>query len=366
MRHDDKNLSRARRLLLFILTIRVLFVAVTLLIVVAIVLTRNTTIQMPFDKHLRDISLDSVVGLFIIVSMFCLFLSKTAKRLRYFITYASNHDKAAESPDCFFLVLRSFRERDLYEHVREVEYDNPGDDWSGTIFHYYSNFMRHLERVLRDHGMLVMMECDVGLDYDHAVVVLNYRDVDWKKDFELLALSCRAIFVFPGTTQSLQYELDFIKGEDLLKKTIFLLPPAIRYFDGTNTIASLRSNWNTLEKTLSRDGIALPRYCISGVMFIVGEDPVRLCNGGIQDSERIQLREDSIRQVISQISTDCIALSDIYPLLSYREKLRIRHFILGDPPGIHEDEIIYGLLLSSIIVTCLFFSIMLILKLLGP
>ena len=88
-------------------------------------------------------------------------------------------------------------------------------------------------------------------------------DDDWKSNFELFAKAAHSIIVIPGYTPSTMWEIEWLKTNFLLDKTIFIMPGHINKDESFN----ITQFWDKTIENLSDIGIELPKYQYEGLLF---------------------------------------------------------------------------------------------------
>ena len=97
-------------------------------------------------------------------------------------------------------------------------------------------------------------------------------DEEWRNRFAVLCANARAIFVLPGTSSSVIWEISKIyNSTELSSKSFFIMPPDNSGFF-INLIRELRNSdnnkyWSQIKFELSSAGINLPKYSKNGGVF---------------------------------------------------------------------------------------------------
>jgi hypothetical protein len=78
----------------------------------------------------------------------------------------------------------------------------------------------------------------------------------------LLARVAQTIIVIPGHTEGCIWELEWLKANCFLNKTVFLMPPEDSYWVGNADI-----EWEILKKVMDSLGIEMPPFSKKGALF---------------------------------------------------------------------------------------------------
>jgi hypothetical protein len=98
-------------------------------------------------------------------------------------------------------------------------------------------------------------------------------DAEWQRDVQKLAHAAQSILVIPSNHAGTQWELNYLKEQNLLSKSIFVMPP-----DSSDEIVS---NWN---RSSTQVPIWMPPYSGKGMLYTVNPD------GKLQTSELLDVR----------------------------------------------------------------------------
>jgi hypothetical protein len=117
-----------------------------------------------------------------------------------------------------------------------------------------------LDRAIDSRALFVAIG-NKRISYGAAKIIV--KDEDWQELFRRLTAAARLIFMMPGPTASVLWELAQItSSRDFLEKTVFIMP--------RNVAAEA---WATLtEETQNNLGAGLPRYRRSGCYFHLRSD----------------------------------------------------------------------------------------------
>lgn len=88
-------------------------------------------------------------------------------------------------------------------------------------------------------------------------------DEHWKENFELFANTAYSIIVIPGYTLSTIWEIEWLKANFMLGKTIFIMPGHINIDESFN----VKQYWTKTTKSLNKIGLELPEYKYEGLIF---------------------------------------------------------------------------------------------------
>ncbi len=82
----------------------------------------------------------------------------------------------------------------------------------------------------------------------------------WKSDFELLARHAHLIFVVPGLSAGVRWELEWLGREVMVQKCVFIMPP------------SQHDVWHEVQEACRTMGWKLPEPDRNGCLFRIGPD----------------------------------------------------------------------------------------------
>ena len=84
---------------------------------------------------------------------------------------------------------------------------------------------------------------------------------NWENCMEILAKNAKIIFAIPYDTDGTKTEINFIKNNNLIRKTIFVMPPqAVKNLDW-------KKQWEKATYGIEKFGFNLPRYNPAGMLF---------------------------------------------------------------------------------------------------
>jgi hypothetical protein len=89
---------------------------------------------------------------------------------------------------------------------------------------------------------------------------IKTTDADWQQAVKALVGKAKAVLIIPSDRPGTLWEVQYLRSEGLLPKTVFIMPPEARGFDW-------RARWNDARKALGDFGAALPEYDRHGLMF---------------------------------------------------------------------------------------------------
>jgi hypothetical protein len=95
---------------------------------------------------------------------------------------------------------------------------------------------------------------------------LPSTDADWEALVLLLMRQAQVIFIVPGTSEGVMWEMERLK--DYRAKTVYLMPPT-KYYHGDARSAA--RHWHELRHTFMRRDIFLPGYDPKGALFTLDE-----------------------------------------------------------------------------------------------
>lgn len=128
-----------------------------------------------------------------------------------------------------------------------------------SIFEENEAIEQQLARAIGDLRVVGGLESTVG-----QVRVLSSDD-DWKEKFARLAKAAARIFVLPLLGPGTLWEIEWLKENGLLSKTIFIMPMSLTFTDYGAT-------WEASKAELAANGISVPHYKRGGMTFMIRED----------------------------------------------------------------------------------------------
>jgi len=94
---------------------------------------------------------------------------------------------------------------------------------------------------------------------------IKTSDADWQQAVKQLVENAKAVLIIPSDRPGTVWEVNHLRTENLLHKTVFIMPPEARGFDW-------RARWHEARKALGDFGAALPEYDRHGLMFRLNQD----------------------------------------------------------------------------------------------
>lgn len=91
---------------------------------------------------------------------------------------------------------------------------------------------------------------------------IRVEDADWKADIQQLLTHATGVLLLPSDHEGTKWEIEFLQKENLLQKTVFIMPPSTPAFDW-------RAKWQQAAEALQRLTIALPQYSSRGLLFTI-------------------------------------------------------------------------------------------------
>jgi len=99
----------------------------------------------------------------------------------------------------------------------------------------------------------------------YGAAKITVKEDDWQKTFYLLANASQLIFMMPGPSASLLWELSqIVQSRSLLEKTVFIMPRGGKL--------SLVETWQKVSEMAAELGVNLPPYVSEGCFFRLRED----------------------------------------------------------------------------------------------
>lgn len=144
---------------------------------------------------------------------------------------------------------------------------NPKPRWLPVLPSYFAHeatleFETMLAEALPDKLPLVAL----GRPGEHVGAGrIAVSDEDWKGMFQRLIDSARWIVMIPSGEGETRWELQQLFAQDLLRKTIFVMPPALK--KGGIDVAAY---WAQVREIVATDGVQLPPYIPAGQLFQLG------------------------------------------------------------------------------------------------
>jgi len=99
----------------------------------------------------------------------------------------------------------------------------------------------------------------------YGAAKITVKEEDWQKTFYLLTNASQLIFMMPGPSASLLWELSqIVQSRSLLEKTVFIMPRGGKF--------ALVRTWQMVSDMAAELGVNLPPYVSEGCYFRLGED----------------------------------------------------------------------------------------------
>jgi hypothetical protein len=99
----------------------------------------------------------------------------------------------------------------------------------------------------------------------YGAAKITVKEQDWQKTFYRLANASQLIFMMPGPSASLMWELSqIVWSSSLLEKTVFIMPRGVK--------PSLVKAWEETVSVAAELGVSLPYYSSQGCYFRLRED----------------------------------------------------------------------------------------------
>jgi len=89
---------------------------------------------------------------------------------------------------------------------------------------------------------------------------IKTSDADWQQAVTQLVENAKAVLIIPSDRPGTVWEVHHLRTQNLLHKTVFIMPPEARGFDW-------RARWHEARKALGDFGAALPEYDRHGLIF---------------------------------------------------------------------------------------------------
>ena len=156
---------------------------------------------------------------------------------------------------------------------------------------------------------------------DHNVLFIECDSSQWRKNMELLVQGSKAILFLPEESSGVLEEIDFLIENQLLEKTIFLMPPCPRLrplvMDNQRV-----ERWNELRHFYRSKGLQMPEYNCEGSIFVLGSDRTiryeRSLTSSWKEPESIRRALNEILQLMAQRrELTSSRLRDVYQTLIF-------------------------------------------------
>lgn len=169
----------------------------------------------------------------------------------------------------YFLYLRPFF------LTRHMDLANPKHGKLPTMVSFYSEGKTTdveimLERAVRKSGPLIALG-QPGETIGAGRIAMT--EEEWKPTFEALARRAACIFIVPSERTGTRWEIAWLRDGAYLAKAIFIMPPKLtektelRRGKLTRIRVDMESLWRQAAGVLSKEGIHLPPYSKSGLLF---------------------------------------------------------------------------------------------------
>lgn len=120
-------------------------------------------------------------------------------------------------------------------------------------------------------------------------------DTQWKDNVKMLCRAAHHIYVSPLDTEGTRWEMQFLKDEGLLEKSVFVMPPSNSSFNKSE----LGQKWNSARIAYDAIGIQIPEYSSYGQLFRIDK------NGRLLtiSADVLEDNPDRLRHQIAQFLT---------------------------------------------------------------
>jgi hypothetical protein len=136
-------------------------------------------------------------------------------------------------------------------------------------------------------------------------------DASWQEKIDLLLKYAATIVMIPSYREGTLWEVDWLRANDALVRTLFLLPPT-----DSDTGLDVKSHWEQTAARFRDYGIILPPFDRRGAMFYIQPDG----RPGRVENFPKKLRVGLVREILRSLATD---------RGETRKLTRIRHPITG-------------------------------------
>jgi hypothetical protein len=282
-----------------------------------------------FLLYLNPLRLSLNCSILLCISELLMWSSLLFGPLRYFreFNYLLEHLKTQEAAKRlvtpYFLLLHSFLGRNLYEEtIREpdIRRGNSLRPRPQLMPKISNPLISKINDAIRHKGKLIA----VGSRFlvpDRDVLVIEPNHEHWVKVVKVLAMNCVAVFLLPGKSPGVLTEIDLIVGDDLIDKTIVVMPPLrpgrdyTEYGIGGVLSVSGRNigNWEELRQKLEVKGYQFPIPEESGMVFTLNSDlSVKQAVGLSGDIRNLS---EAISTITQHLNGKWLTLSEAYQLI---------------------------------------------------
>lgn len=166
----------------------------------------------------------------------------------------------------YFLYLRPF------SSTGAIKVGNPEKDHTPAFFlpfNWHVSWRLELEQVFSDalasKGPLIAL----GSPGEHfGAGRLPVEEQVWQETVKNLARNAQGILVLPSHHPGTRWEIAWLRENNLLEKTVFIMPPA----ESKKRRARQWDHWLASASTLQKVGVFLPEYAPTGLLFAVRND----------------------------------------------------------------------------------------------
>ncbi|MCA8975263.1 MAG: hypothetical protein KDC98_11105 [Planctomycetes bacterium] len=220
------------------------------------------------------------------------------------------------------LVLRSYRESWVARTPDKERGMRMGSPLSGGDRYPEAGtpLLRIITENLRQFGGAIMIGSERTLAAPSGQIVeLSFPADGWLDPTRRLAHASRCVLLFPGTSRGLRTEVDMLRRENLLRKTVVVMPPSHL---APSLASDLEGGWENVRAVLAKEaGLHLPPYSAAGCFYIPEED--------LSPGRAAPIRGRSARDYLR-------AITDLQPAQtgrerSFREVMRERTWTGPDP-----------------------------------
>jgi hypothetical protein len=120
---------------------------------------------------------------------------------------------------------------------------------------------------------------------------ISCQDDKWRGILELLANNAEHICVLPTDSPGTRWEMEHIRGQGLLAKCFFLMPPENQAF-------GWKGRWEHATAALEEYGLRLPEYQNNGMIFTAGQDGMTQLRRAFGEGQPVKEIQKHIRRIM--------------------------------------------------------------------
>lgn len=209
------------------------------------------------------------------------------------------------------LFLRSFVKGSMAELPKKMA--------KGAVTVSGGAFNRPVGGLFTDQAVVAIGQTNEEIGDSNLMVFLSDDD-RWESMFILAARMARVIIAIPGTSSGLVDELDSLRKNHLLNRTVFLMPPASGLlFSGYLHKEGIETEWQNAREAWQDRGLFFPEYDKKGKIFTISDDGEVNYEVSLQGDLELRKTKNEIINLIAKLYYQKTTIAALIPLLEQLE-----------------------------------------------